>query len=196
VTSKIIGFTGKKQAGKGYLSNLLISEIGPAKRVSFAGPLYEYVTLVVAEDWYTLMKRLERDFQLLDVPMTKLPKAITALSRLRRDYRATQLESGKHRWLLQQVGTEVFRNTVFRDYWLELAWLSCTGDWNIIDDVRFENEARICDTVIMVLGGLEGDTHDSENQKIRAGVTIDNRDKDPEKANQAIKHLVEQLSCN
>jgi len=48
----------------------------------------------------------------------------------------------------------------------------------------------------MVLGGLEGDTHDSENQKIRAGVTIDNRDKDPEKANQAIKHLVEQLSCN
>jgi len=98
--------------------------------------------------------------------------------------------------LLQQVGTEVFRNTVFRDYWLELAWLSCTGDWNIFDDVRFENEARICDTVIMVLGGLEGDTHDSENQKIRASVTIDNRDKDPEKANQAIKYLVEQLSCN
>lgn len=55
-------------------------------------------------------------------------------------------KTDQSRWLMQKVGTEIFRNQVDKDYWVKkggeiIQLLLKLGDV-VVDDVRFPNEAQ------------------------------------------------------
>lgn len=196
---KIIGFVGKKRAGKNYLADTLeialIDEGYFVSKLAFADPVKEYADYVIKHKWFELIQRLEIDFDLigLDDKPDLLRNAITALSKLRENPKATEIdEAGKHRWLLQKIGTEVFRELVDKNYWVDLAREYCAAQVNLITDVRFPNEVELCDFTIRILGGDHTDSHSSETSldAFVADYTINNADKSPKQADNAIKNLV------
>lgn len=90
------------------------------------------------------------------------------------------------RTIMQYIGTNIFRNKISKDIWVDLTMLKvdtivltrpC-----IVADVRFENEAdaiRYSEFKTLILGierGNTTDTHESEQQYIKCDVIIENKD--------------------
>lgn len=181
----IIGFTGYKHSGKSFLADRLCHELTrrcfEVQKLSFASPVKEYASGILEGDFIRVMGEVRGI-----VPLTKLEwlKTLARLVILRLDPRSKKLETstGKHRFLLQRLGTDVFRRHVNPNYWVMAleASIEENTDIVVIDDVRFQNEADICDLVIRVIGVEEsGDGHASENPDgICADMVVDNTSRD------------------
>lgn len=129
VHKRIVGLAGPKGVGKSTLANQLVFEYyqegldSMVRVMSFATPLKEMLGCIVHEDYIKHDK--ERIIPHLGV-------------------------SARH--CLQTLGTEWGRNTISNDIWVNLARHRIEESDHkifIIDDVRFDNEAKM----ILDLGG-------------------------------------------
>jgi hypothetical protein len=122
----IVGISGKKQSGKDTFAKYLINNLGYTK-VSFAEPIKKYLyilnPLVVANDGFTTF----RYQTLIDTYGDDIAK-----------------EKFKEVRRLQQVfGTEVVRDNLGQDFWIDLAFKKIEEqklEKVVITDIRFPNE--------------------------------------------------------
>lgn len=178
----LISFSGEKFAGKDSAAEALISRHG-FKRIGLADKLKEIMATVTGtplED----MHNPDKKELLFEKPLKITKEHIeTLISILHRDgfditkdigarlygFVGTQMVSIRN--LLQFFGTDVMRNCVADDIWLNYASKFISGSDNyVITDSRFANERKYLKergaTLILVKRqGLEGgDKHISENQ--------------------------------
>lgn len=112
----VIGMIGKAGSGKDTVAEQLVKKHG-YKRMSFADPLRDIVQLVFVLDKNTVWDR-----ELREKPLEFLPEWTV-------------------RKLLQFVGTELFRDKIWRDIWMyNLLQRMEPGNNYVITDVRFPNE--------------------------------------------------------
>lgn len=142
----IIGVAGKKQSGKDTFGKLLQAIDSDYENKKFSNKLKEVVSMLTG---YSVALLEEEDIK---------------NQRLGATFKGLTI-----RELLQQLGTEVFRNNFDDDIWVNLLFNSYSeGKW-VITDVRFQNEVDM----IKQYGGIvvkverastdSEDTHISEN---------------------------------
>lgn len=157
---QIIGVTGAAGAGKSTVAERLHRSHG-FTRMKFAGPLKAMIGALLSEMGYSdqmIEAAIEGDMK--ELPVSLMPNVT-------------------HRKLMQTLGTEWGRDTIGEDFWVDVmrtAIASMPPDENIvIDDVRFENEAKLIrdlgGSIVSVSGrgGIGGD-HPSE---VRSGISWD-----------------------
>lgn len=102
----------------------------------------------------TTAQILQRALTSHGVDSTIIPMA-GALKRIATELGWNGLKDEKGRRLLQLLGTDVCRNCISQDYWvikfLESA-AKCNTSVIICDDIRFDDEAEVCDSVIRITG--------------------------------------------
>jgi hypothetical protein len=196
---KVIGFAGAKGAGKSTCARLLQKHVVGSEVRSLATPVKEYVHLFLDGERQQLVNRISQDltwlgfgdrtrFKLMDTAQRLLDQAAREP-----DFTAVEAGSGKLRRAYQIVGTDIFRNHIHRDYWVRLAMLDPPSGVLIFDDVRFANEAALCDPMIRVLGGDTSDGHASETQDFPVDVAIDNQEQDAGKADEMMLRIARHL---
>ena len=127
---QIIGICGPKGVGKSTLAKA-VGEHVEAQRIRFAKPLKSMIATLLQECGFTRGESWEAvDGSLKENPIADLPGQPTA------------------RHLLQTIGTEWGREHIGEEVWAQIAAekaervLNYHGDWAVIDDLRFPNEAR------------------------------------------------------
>lgn len=138
----VIGLTGKAQSGKTTFSDYLYSKLGKdcSALTSFAEPIKEMLKIIGVED--------------VDAYKTKNHPILGITSRI----------------MMQSLGTEWGRNTVYEDIWVDIAKSKGVGkEILIISDVRFENEAKyVRDNGILI--HLEGRGGIDTKHKSESGI--------------------------
>lgn len=192
--SKVIGFCGKKGAGKDTAADALLEE-GWA-RVRFSQSLKE-----ITADAFDIKPLFLEDAAFKDVEFDepirvtkhdvltlceKLPLDINNSKELEIMLDMVGREFKTPRELLQYVGTDIVRNKVDVNGWVKIAqtkikeWFD-RGENVVVTDVRFPNEAD----VITQLGGQLVkidrkqeivDTHESEKQDFNVDLILDNNE--------------------
>lgn len=126
--SILIGIHGRKQVGKDTIANYLVQEYD-FQKIAFADKLEEAVANLFDIE-------VDRVDQLKDGGSIPLAEVI--------------LQVGSTEWsfswreFLQRFGTEMGRNTFGENFWIRLwdeQYRSGSGDYIVVPDVRFENEA-------------------------------------------------------
>lgn len=160
----IIGITGRKGAGKDTVASILVDVFG-IKRIALADTIKE-----MCMDWFNLSYE-----DVYDPIQKETPNQ--------------NLQGKTPRQLLQECGTNWFRK-YDSNFWIKRL-LAKANDYEVVvvPDIRFPNEAKICDAVIRVVRptlepvGLLGyikdmREHESENywKTIPADYTIRNID--------------------
>lgn len=124
----IIGLSGKAQSGKGTIANFLVENFGYIK-VSLADKLREALLVldpILAHDGNDPF----------DEPEVRYSSQVAAFG-----YERTKAQFAEARRLLQVLGTEVGRNILGQDVWVNALLNSLEpGKKYVIDDVRFPNE--------------------------------------------------------
>jgi len=174
----IIGISGKKTVGKDYIGNLISAETGMSIS-KFAAPVYEYAYLVMEGTREELRVRISKDGYITNVELDAAELSEFIFDQYHSIADLTTLENGKPRKLLQFIGTDVFRQQIDTNYWVKLA---AKRDNVIFTDVRFPNEAAICDVNLRLIGGDETDNHESEKLNFHYDYFIDNTEKSPGRA--------------
>lgn len=182
-----IGISGKKTAGKDYFGTLISRRID-STIYKFATPLYNIVECIRKGDLETLRIQIANQSYLADVEVVAEQVAYELMEAYLHRPDLQKLEDGKPRKLLQWVGTDYFRATVHKDWWIKIANAVSGADIAIFTDVRFANEAAICDVNLRVMGGDFNDKHISEDLDFPYDYIIDNTLKSP---NQASVHTDE-----
>jgi hypothetical protein len=164
-----IGLSGKKRAGKNFVANVIQKELEDrmfcVEQRAFADPLKFHIKTLLAGSF----SRMHEDMESLQVPRYRRVLAYAHVLLLALDIRSFRRdESGKLRFLLQRYGTNVMRRWAGRDFWVLLSTrVPSEADVIIYTDVRFPNEASVCDIMVRVQGPgeIEGtkDGHASEN---------------------------------
>lgn len=192
--SKVIGFCGTKGVGKDTAADALLEE-GWA-RVRFSQALKEITAeafgikpLFLEDPAFKDMEfeeKLVLDKKDVDNLLDRLPLEINELQQqcITTDMIGRVFTTPRE--LLQYVGTDVVRNQVDVNGWVEIArrkiqdWFS-RGVNVVVTDVRFPNEAD----VVTKLGGklvkinrdtLSDDNHESETQELDHSITLQNND--------------------
>lgn len=154
----IIAVSGKKGSGKSTVANYFL-EKGFELR-SFAGPLKTLIAEVFGLPMFLLTDQEAKERHQLSIYIQKehVEKLISLASKL---YPITAEQQAKAlanipqdliqtpRQLLQVVGTDIFRNNIDTEYWLNVFKASLQGRNYICDDARFDNELAL----IKSLGG-------------------------------------------
>jgi hypothetical protein len=135
---RVIGLAGAAGCGKTTIAHYLVEQ-------------YDFVRVRFADTLKNMLKAAGLTDRHLDGDLKEVP---------------TDLLCGKTpRWVMQQLGTEFFRNQVGRDFWVN-AWSRRAqthldmGDWVVADDMRFPNEAA----TISKLGGTLAHITRPDNQ--------------------------------
>lgn len=184
----IIGISGKKRAGKDYFGSLLYERL-TCEVYKFAYPLYTLVDLIQKRNNQELINELARQSYLAGCAINYYQ---TAEDLLDAPF-IGELEDGKPRKLLQWVGTDYFRERVDSEWWVKIARAYAINDVNVFTDVRFPNEANICDVNLRLVGGLSNDNHISEELKFDYDYIIDNTEKSPTRAAVAVTEFIDWL---
>lgn len=150
----LIGFSGPIGSGKTYGARLLQKEIERfgwfSNVVSFAS-IIKIIAERVGNPAYTDDVKYERMFEFLSdfIFHPQLSNAIRGMIEAGNEYPSTK--GVKNRRLLQLIGTEYGRDMLGEDVWVDAlkaaiarADLGKRNAW-IVDDVRFDNEARALD---------------------------------------------------
>ena len=155
----ILGLLGSKGSGKTLAASTLESK--GFRRLSFAGPLKQLLseTFEIHLSFFTGGDLKEQPYlnivldavavkRLIDHAKAFYP--ITESQATRAILNAPNAIIQTPRQLLQIVGTDIFRNHISKEYWLNVlkAQVTSTADY-VIDDCRFPNEIE----VIQGLGG-------------------------------------------
>lgn len=78
------------------------------------------------------------------------------------------------RLLLQRMGTDVMRNICGQDIWCDIMRKRAHGRNVVIPDIRFQNEADICDYIICIKRGESPDLDDiHESEKAHLCIKFD-----------------------
>ena len=133
----IIGICGFKSSGKDTIAELLINKY-EFKKLSFAGALKDIISIIFGWSREKLegLTKEDREWREQIDPWWSKRLNLPMLS---------------PRWILQQIGTNVFRDNFHQDIWiaaLERKIKNFTGV--VITDLRFDNEIN----TIRDLGGL------------------------------------------
>lgn len=137
-----IAFIGRAASGKSTATKMLVEAHGYT-RVGFADPIRALQPIHNANtnDWRDLIRAWVYEYRVPDVLTADEVSALEAgiLSAFERFPRV----EGKNRALLQNIGTEVGRG-IDDVLWIRLALnrAELIGDRAVLDDCRFENEAR------------------------------------------------------
>ena len=155
----IIGIMGKKRAGKDTVANIIIGLLGEGEKVSFAFALKNILSKVCGENFFVEEGREDVRTFCLDLALLE---ELTGLSNLTvADFAsiasmAPSLSSeGKltlttsMRKILQHVGTELCRNRLGDNYWVDRLEIPTHTETVVVTDVRFASEAQ----KIVDLGG-------------------------------------------
>jgi hypothetical protein len=155
----IIGLLGSKGSGKTLAASVLQNK--GFRKLSFAGPLKKLLSETFDIPTTSFTDGVLKEQASLNVTLDALAvKRI--LDYARRFYNITEEQTTRAilnapnavistpRQLMQAVGTDIFRNQVSNEYWLNVfkAQLDPIADF-VVDDVRFANERE----VIQKLGG-------------------------------------------
>lgn len=174
----IIAVSGKRGSGKSTVAEYFTNRDFELK--SFAGPLKKLIAEVFELPMFLLtdQEAKERHQLTLYVQREHVEKLVSLASKL---YPITAEQEAKAlanlpqdliqtpRQLLQVVGTDVFRNNIDTEYWLNVFKASIQGRNYICDDARFENERALIKSLGGFVIGLNRpgmfnqDTHSSEN---------------------------------
>jgi hypothetical protein len=175
----IISLSGKKLSGKSTVAKIL--EAKGFERLSFAGPLKQIVSEAFNLPMFLLTDQVAKEKCELSINLDKV--AVMDLCRIAgaKFYPITAKQFFNAinnpcntlcmtpRQLLQVVGTEVFRETVAQDYWLNAFKSQIKAGKNYIcDDARFSNEQALVKELGGYTIGIErpgiasSDTHASE----------------------------------
>jgi len=200
-TPKIIGLCGHKHSGKSYVAARIAASLTKkgytVQRLSFADKVREYESAL----WSFKIGRILDDMRdNLEIPEEVCRRIGMRLLLLRLDPRSWFKERAtkKRRFLLQRLGTEVFRNHVSNYYWINalLQSINKSIDFVVVDDTRFVNEASICNMMVRVFGPASveeaADAHSSENpDSIPHAFEINNssREETPN-VDQVVKHAI------
>jgi len=184
----VIGFSGYKQSGKNHVAALVTERLKGGRfhveQYAFADEVKRYADML----WNWDFAGLDHAMYLAGIPWLVRRKADFFLLLLRLDPRSKKVEPGtrKRRFLLQRLGTDVFRRHVKDSYWVDCMnqkirkkIFQYSPDVALLTDVRFPNEAEVCDIVVRVRGPEDDQEggHASENpDRLRAHVAIDNTD--------------------
>lgn len=139
----IIGIAGAKRSGKTTLANALAAHM-EATHTTFAGPIREFVAKLL-------------DFESVEAMEPHKEEQISWLA------------GCSPRTMMQTLGTEWGRDLVHSELWVRRALDRVAGEFVIVSDVRFPNEAKAIrkrgGIVIRVARGhaSAGDGHVSEN---------------------------------
>ena len=121
----IIGLSGHAQTGKDTIADYLVKNYG-FTRVAFADPIREAV--------YKLNPKINV-YDMNSVPLS------TAVDRL--GWETVKVQSEDARWLLQRMGTEVGRELLGENVWVDKAMKKALQhDKVVITDVRYPNEVE------------------------------------------------------
>lgn len=175
----IISISGKKRSGKDTVADMLTKAFG-YKKVSFADKLKEVVALgmnIPIEDFYSdkkdeilktpLIINEEKTLDLLD-ELLKIKEYIDNYTHLK--LLMVNKEFTSIRSLLQWFGTEIGRNQIDKNIWVESTLDEIyPHELTVIADVRFKTERDaikdVCGISILVKREVldESDSHISEN---------------------------------
>jgi len=172
-SSFVIGICGKARAGKDTLADLIISEVSstrqqhntPITKASMAAPLKKVVGSILSL-W-------------VDDPQNGLDGSAVVRRMLDGDLKEAPLQElggQSPRQMLQTLGTDWGRKMVCDDLWIKVMegrikqlgymadLLHAQHHIVVIPDIRFDNEARLCDVLIHIdrLGTQEVADHESE----------------------------------
>jgi hypothetical protein len=185
----IIGLCGLKQSGKNFIADLIAERLREEKvfhveQLAFADDVRKYADWI----WKFRFDKLFRDLGSVSVRGSKRIQLLILCLILRLDPRSWVKEAGtnKRRFFLQRLGTDVFRRHLSQDFWVSatayniyLATPECRPMVALLTDVRFQNEANLCNLVIRVNGpeSVVSDGHPSEQPwDIKVDIEIDNTD--------------------
>jgi len=134
----IIGLSGYARSGKDEAAKVLVEHYG-FRRVAFADKLreclYELNPIVGISMW----DRAEPEF-ILDMPTDTHPKVQDVIDYYGWDgYKETAF-GPEIRRLLQRLGTEAGRKTLWDSIWVDAAFAGLEGEDVCVPDCRFENE--------------------------------------------------------
>jgi hypothetical protein len=216
----IIGVSGNKGSGKSTVSKILLDKGFEIR--SFAGPLKRIVSEAFGLDMFLLTDQEAKENTSLSLYIQPLhvlklchlanlsyyPLTEAQIAYAVANPPAMLIKSPRH--LLQVVGTEVFRQCVDKDYWLNAFKYQLDPNKNYIsDDARFANEQHL----IKDLGGaviginrpglVTTDSHVSEkidlsncDYVLQNDSTLDILEKNVEKTFELIKELQWQKAGN
>ena len=150
--TKLIGLSGKKQAGKSTVADLIESKDESFCRMSFADPVKRQVT--------TLLRSFGLSKERIGYYSTTAKEEIIP-------------EIGQSfRYLCQTIGTDWGRNLVCDDIWLRIAKIEMESNVFfsnfVFDDVRFRNEVELIQSLDGKVYWIQrkatsDDNHESEN---------------------------------
>jgi hypothetical protein len=171
----IIVLTGKKQSGKDTTYKVIDSLVRDAHMRKFAARLYEYTNAVIANNAAGLGLMIKRDLERLNIEanVQNLVNLCLALNDQPQVW-----EHGKPRGHLQKIGTDIFRKKVSENYWVNLATHNLPNGVIVFTDGRFPNEVEAGDYIIKLVGGIEGDKHESETHTLPYDYIVDNSARD------------------
>lgn len=127
----IIGLVGRIGSGKGTIGDVLVEEFG-YKKVSWADPLKDATAAAFGWPRHLLEGDTKESREFRETPCPRWSKSMG------RDF--TPREA------LQKVGTELFRNHIHQDFWVEAMKNRIAQDPNsnyVIPDTRFHNEVAM-----------------------------------------------------
>ncbi len=158
----VVGLCGPKTSGKSTVADVLVRERG-YRRVSMAEPMKKMVSALMC---YTTCN-----------PWVGWQDEWLYGDRKETPCKALCGQTPRH--TLQTLGTEWGRECLGEDFWVRIAQerIAALGGFVVIDDIRFENEAALCDILVRVerpgCGGEDG--HSSETgEGLLPDVTIYN----------------------
>lgn len=191
----IIGLMGKKRSGKDTTGKMILDIMGYGKISSFAFSLKDILTKACGEDFFTEKNREEiRPFI---INLTKLEK-LTGLQGLGLEDFAPIIQKDKRnhmymmdkewyvfiitsmRAILQHVGTDLCRNRLGADYWVNRLDLTHNNNVVVVSDVRFPSEVekiKQCGGTLLEIVNprvVTTDTHASEVVPEGADLVIHN----------------------
>lgn len=146
-----IGISGKQGTGKSTLAQELLSELSKnqttAKITPLAGTIKEIERLANIGDWIGV----EGIYRGLMAPLNPETTLDEMVGKVKEAYEKYPSQTGvKNRKFLQTIGTELGRDLLGEDIWIDYLFNTLDPDLEvaIIDDVRMENEASRMDYLI------------------------------------------------
>lgn len=175
----VVGLTGKKRAGKDFFGQKILeglsgnSVTGNLYILHFATPLKQIANILLEGRPETIASWVAEFCNYAPFDNPRFQKRLVSVlgNVLNKHPQFRELEDGKPRKLLQYLGTDLFRK-IDQDFWIRAMRTRLQGAPGtckivIVPDVRFPNEAHLCNYIVRVHGGVGGDAHASENQDLR-----------------------------
>lgn len=137
----LVGIAGRKCSGKSTVSDLLVAN--GFRRQSMATPLKEFLSYIFNWDLHSLTDQTLKEERLPNVVEwgERQCRQFSELCNVPIPFFGVQ-HFATRREAMQYVGTDLARNTVDQDFWVNQFFQRYDGGNVVCDDIRFPNELR------------------------------------------------------